>query len=135
MQARLKQDFGRATLFVTPQSLSHLEELSLMSQEYPSLPDAALHFQCLRVNIQGDSALAYYSVEPYLREEKLRLYRSDDQWLVQLAFQDVPDPMMLAQDLLLLEAEDTISALQKDLDRILFEEDSLLPDSALLLSP
>lgn len=135
MHARLKQDFGRATLMVTPQSYPQIEELSLMSQEYPVLTDADLQFECLRVEIEGDSALVYYSVEPYLREEKLRLYRSNDQWLVQLAFHDVPDPMMLAQDLLQLEAEDTISALQKDLDRILFEEDSLLSDSSLLLSP
>ncbi|MEL7339276.1 MAG: hypothetical protein AAGM67_02235 [Bacteroidota bacterium] len=135
MQARLKHDFSRASLFVTPESQSHLEELSLMSHEYPRPSDLKLPFLCEQIDIQGDSAYAYYSLEPYLQQERLLLHRLDEQWLVVLNFKDVPDPMMLTQDLLLLEAEDTISALQKELDRIIFEEDSLLPDSSLLQTP
>lgn len=123
LDARLNDDFSRAMLYASPESYEAIEDLASMTNDYPSTDTLAMQYRITEINISGDSAQVGYELENYFGLEYLRLTKVNEEWLVKLDVNEVPDPAMLARDLRLMEAEDTISKLQRSLDKLLLEEE------------
>lgn len=122
LDARLNDDFSRAMLYVSPDSYEAVEDLAAMANDVPPA-EAAMQYRITEVNVKGDTAQVGYELENYFGLEFLRLEKIEENWLVKLGLNDVPDPAILARDLSIMEAEDTISKLQRSLDKLLLEEE------------
>lgn len=126
LEARLNDDFSRAMLYTTTDSYDQIEELASMTGENNGKALEPMQFRIVEVKLDGDSALVGYELENYFGLEYLTLSKVDQEWLVKLGIDDVPDPAMLAKDLSLMESEDTITKMQRSLDKLLLEEDDSL---------
>ncbi|MFK7925051.1 MAG: hypothetical protein AB8H47_24050 [Bacteroidia bacterium] len=126
LEARLNDDFSRAMLYATADSHDRIEELASMTEENKANAIEPMQFRIMEVKLDGDSALVGYELENYFGLEYLRLSKVDQEWLVKLGLEDVPDPAMLAKDLSLMESEDTITKLERSLDKLLLEEEDSL---------
>ncbi|MEM6342596.1 MAG: hypothetical protein AAF927_01905 [Bacteroidota bacterium] len=125
LDARLNDDFSRAMLCVSPDSYEALEDLASMAIDTPPA-DGAMQYRITEITVNGDTAKVAYELENYFSTEFLKLEKTGETWLIKLGLNDIPDPAMLARDLTIMESEDTITKLQRELDKLLLEEDDSL---------
>lgn len=125
LEARLSGDFATAGTWVTDASKVQLEDLEMfmITESGAELPG---RFTVGKVIFSGNHAAVVYELAGY-GEDTLDLVWLNETWKVDLSGPSaVPDAGVLWQDLRELEGEDTTARELRAIDRMLFQEDSLI---------